>query len=273
MLKNIRKNRFWLLKALETYSLAFFFIVKRSAGVFDWDHSPLAALEYLEYPLGAVPLGTEPAGMFGGGNRKKLKARVVASSGGQSTLELLQAIEDVKTNLIVDADIPSKWNTVNAGSGGAFNFTDDYAELTVTGLTQDKWIGLSMDIVPKTVNVGDRFTVSVPLYIDSSVPYDAGAVCIKEHATGKVAIAQNLPDGPKDKWFNLEFTKTAGVKLTDTTHSFYIFLSRNGSIKVGKPTLYYTNEQPSSFKDNAYLNDIGNGELAAFDGYKAIYLK
>lgn len=37
-------------------------------------------LEYMEYPLGAVPLGTEPAGMFGGGNRKKLKARVIASS-------------------------------------------------------------------------------------------------------------------------------------------------------------------------------------------------
>lgn len=210
-------------------------------------------LEYLEYPLGAVPLGTEPAGMFGGGNRKKLKARVVASSNGQSTLELLQAIEDVKTNLIIDADDPYKFNWVNAGSGGKFNITKDYAELTVSGLTQDRWIGFSMDIIPKTVNVGDSFTVSVPLYIDSSVPYDAGAVCIKEHATGKVAIAQNLPDGPKDKWFNLEFTKTAGVKLTDTTHSFYIFLGRNGSIKVGKPTLYYTNEQPSSFKDNAHL--------------------
>ncbi|MBF0843376.1 fibronectin type III domain-containing protein, partial [Streptococcus danieliae] len=60
-------------------------------------------LEYMEYPLGAVPLGTEPAGMFGGGNRKKLKARVIASSDDQSTLELLQAIEDVKTNLIIDA--------------------------------------------------------------------------------------------------------------------------------------------------------------------------
>lgn len=210
-------------------------------------------LEYMEYPFGAVPLGTEPAGMFGGGNRKKLKARVIASSGDQSTLELLQAIEDVKTNLIIDADDPYKFNWVNAGSGGKFNITKDYAELTVTGLTQDRWIGFSMDIIPKTVNIGDSFTVSVPLYIDSSVPYDAGAVCIKEHASGKVAIAQTLPGGPKDKWFNLEFTKTAGVKLTDTTHSFYIFLSRNGSIKVGKPTLYYTNEQPSSFKDNAHL--------------------
>ncbi|MDO5884234.1 carbohydrate binding domain-containing protein [Ligilactobacillus animalis] len=230
-------------------------------------------LEYVEYPLGSVPIGSEPAGMFGGGNRKKLKARVLSSANGASTLELLQAIEDTKTNLIIDADDPYKFNWVNAGSGGKFNITKDYAELTVTDLTQDRWIGFSMDIIPKTVNVGDSFTVSVPVYIDSSVPCDGGSVCIKEHASNKVAIAQNLPDGPKDKWFNLEFTKTAGVKLTDTTRSFYLFLGRNGSIKVGKPTMYYTNEAQSSFKDNAHLRDIGNGSLAAFDGYKAIYLK
>lgn len=210
-------------------------------------------LEYVEYPLGSVPIGSEPTGMFGGGDRKKLKARVLSSANGSSTLELLQAIEDTKTNLIVDADDPKKWSKVNAVSGGVFNFTDEYAELTVSGLTQDRWIGFSMNIIPKVINVGDEFTISVPLYISSSTPYQAGAVCIKEHASGKVAIAQNLPDGPKDKWFNLELTKSAGVKLTDTSQSFYLFLGRNGSIKVGKPTMYYTNEQPSSFKDNAHL--------------------
>ncbi len=230
-------------------------------------------LEYVEYPLGSVPIGTEPAGMFGGGNRKKLKARVLSSANGSSTLELLQAIEDTKTNLIVDADDPKKWFKVNAVSGGVFNFTDEYAELTVSGLTQDRWIGFSMNIIPKVINAGDEFTISVPLYISSSTPYQAGAVCIKEHASGKVAIAQNLPDGPKDKWFNLELTKSAGVKLTDTSQSFYLFLGRNGSIKAGKPTMYYTNEAQSSFKDNAHLANIGNGSLAAFDGYKAVYLK
>ena len=45
MLSNIIKNRFWFLKALETYSLAIYFIVKRSTGIFDWDHSPLAVLD------------------------------------------------------------------------------------------------------------------------------------------------------------------------------------------------------------------------------------
>lgn len=230
-------------------------------------------LEYVEYPLGSVPIGSEPAGMFGGGNRKKLKARVLSSANGASTLELLQAIEDTKTNLIVDADDPYKFNWVNAESGGKFNITKDYAELTVTGLTQDRWIGFDMDIIPKTVNVGDEFTISVPIYISSSTPFDSGVICVKEHATNKVAIVQNITADKKDVWVTVEFTKTAGVNLTDTTRSFYIFLNRNGSMKVGKPTLYYTNEQPSSFKDNAHLSDIGNGILAAFDGHKAIYLQ
>ncbi len=33
------------MKALETYSFAIYFIVKRSTGIFDWDHSPLSVLE------------------------------------------------------------------------------------------------------------------------------------------------------------------------------------------------------------------------------------
>lgn len=45
MIKNLKKNRFWFIKALETYSLALYFIVKRSAGTFDWIHSPLAVLD------------------------------------------------------------------------------------------------------------------------------------------------------------------------------------------------------------------------------------
>lgn len=37
MIKNLKKNRFWLFKALETYALALYFIVKRSTGIFSLD--------------------------------------------------------------------------------------------------------------------------------------------------------------------------------------------------------------------------------------------
>lgn len=37
MIDNMKKNRFWLFKALETYALALYFIVKRSTGIFSLD--------------------------------------------------------------------------------------------------------------------------------------------------------------------------------------------------------------------------------------------
>lgn len=45
-------------------------------------------LHYQEYSIGLVPLGTEPAGMFGGGNRQNVPAKVISSAGGSSTLEI-----------------------------------------------------------------------------------------------------------------------------------------------------------------------------------------
>ncbi|WP_418292243.1 hypothetical protein [Limosilactobacillus vaginalis] len=45
-------------------------------------------LTYEEYALGLVPIGTEPAGMFGGGNRQILPAKVVSSANGMSTIEI-----------------------------------------------------------------------------------------------------------------------------------------------------------------------------------------
>lgn len=46
------------------------------------------SLVYLEYALGLVPIGTEPKGMFGGGNRQILPAKVVSSANGMSTIEI-----------------------------------------------------------------------------------------------------------------------------------------------------------------------------------------
>lgn len=45
------------------------------------------SLVYLEYALGLVPIGTEPKGMFGGGNKQVVPAKVI-SSGSTSVLEI-----------------------------------------------------------------------------------------------------------------------------------------------------------------------------------------
>lgn len=56
-------------------------------------------LIYLEYPLGSVPIGTEPKGFFGGVNRQEVPAKVISSSGGNSTLEITNAFNLMNDNL------------------------------------------------------------------------------------------------------------------------------------------------------------------------------
>lgn len=69
-------------------------------------------LRYQEYSLGLVPIGNEPAGMFGGGNNANLSAKVI-TTGATSTVEL------TSTNASF-AD-GTKLNQLPDGSFGAFN--------------------------------------------------------------------------------------------------------------------------------------------------------
>lgn len=48
-------------------------------------------LRYQEYSLGLIPIGTEPSGMFGGGNKKTLSANVVSATSANSVIELTTA--------------------------------------------------------------------------------------------------------------------------------------------------------------------------------------
>ena len=59
----------------------------------------LQTLTYLEYPLGIVPIGTEPSGFFGGGNRQSIPAKVISSSGSNSTLEITSTFNLMSDNL------------------------------------------------------------------------------------------------------------------------------------------------------------------------------
>lgn len=45
-------------------------------------------LRYEEYALGLVPIGNEPSGMFGGGNKQNLSANVISTANGRSVVEV-----------------------------------------------------------------------------------------------------------------------------------------------------------------------------------------
>lgn len=57
-------------------------------------------LTYSEYTLGLVPIGTEPAGMFGGGHRQSVPAKVISSGAIISVLEVTNSF-----NLMADGQM------------------------------------------------------------------------------------------------------------------------------------------------------------------------
>ena len=58
-------------------------------------------LRYEEYPLGIVPIGNEPSGYFGGGNKQNLSAKVISTANGSSVVEVAgNVIEVGNKNLI-----------------------------------------------------------------------------------------------------------------------------------------------------------------------------
>lgn len=71
------------------------------------------SLVYLEYPLGAVPIGTEPDGFFGGGNRQTVEAKVITVSDGTSTLETTSTFDDISDGLVM--------TLLDDGTYGAFD--------------------------------------------------------------------------------------------------------------------------------------------------------
>ena len=60
------------------------------------------SLTYLEYALGLVPIGTEPKGMFGGGNQQTIPAEVISSANGMSTIEITNSFNLMPDNITME---------------------------------------------------------------------------------------------------------------------------------------------------------------------------
>ena len=70
-------------------------------------------LRFQTYSLGLVPIGTEPSGMFGGGAKTAVEAKVISSNSGSSTIEL--------TSNGTSFSDGTQFKRLEDGSFGAFN--------------------------------------------------------------------------------------------------------------------------------------------------------
>lgn len=104
--------------------------------------------------------------------------------------------------------------------------------------SNDVYGGISWNMAIPEIKAGETFSLLVPVYIDSGVDIDRGAmIIIKNHKNNDNLVAYNIPTDLKNEWFDVKLIFTAGKDISLGEWPFYIAVTRNGYLKIKPPTL------------------------------------
>lgn len=185
------------------------------------------------------------------GNISSLKTKVEAVPGQISSA--VSAVEgkiptNVSTrNLILKSNDFA--NPHKNGDNTTVTSTDDYFVIKSTGYTANAYGGMLWNMSISEVKAGEQFSILMPVYIDSSVPLDNGwAFALKNHSSNSAAYDYGIPTNKKDQWFNVAITFKAYKDVVFDTYPFYVYLVKNGLVRIKPPMLVRGNLIPSDYQ-------------------------
>lgn len=212
-------------------------------------------LNYQEYSLGLVPIGTEPAGMFGGGNKRNIQAKVISVDDGKSTVELLEPLESSSTVSI----------------GGINLLKGTSKELKQVTTTND-WVRSAGTQVFKDMYPADNFTAKVWIEKPNKDSWLQAWVrgnglfkgnVIKAGQSGYSEVHGTL----KNEVNNANLVIGAGDDVSVSLGYKELKLEKGTIATPWSPAP----EDTQYIVDNTQMNRLQDGSFAAFNGYKAIY--
>ena len=132
-----------------------------------------------------------------------------------------------------------------SGANTEVTSTNDYFILKSTGYTANSWGGMSWNMSISEVKAGEQFSILMPVYIDSSIDLDNGLnFNIKNHTLNSTAYNYSIPITKKDEWFNVAITFKTYKDLVFDAYPFYVYLVKNGLVRIKPPTLVRGNIIP-----------------------------
>lgn len=136
-----------------------------------------------------------------------------------------------------------------SGTNTTITSTDDYFVIKSTGYTANAWGGMSWNMSISEVKAGEEFSILMPVYIDSSVNLDNGwNFNLKNHPSNSVAYDYSIPTNKKDQWFNVAIIFKAYKDVVFDTYPFYVYLVKNGLVRIKPPMLVRGNLIPSDYQ-------------------------
>lgn len=257
--------------------------------------------EYLEYPFGVVPFGTEPAGMFGGGNRQTLQGKVVSVSNGQSRVELKNSFDKLsdELKLVTNLQIPginlvansSNFKNLNGWTGtntvgqphlGKHPFWKNNTEnmLIISNKSTTREVTVDSDrfrVKPNTI-----YTISFSGFHNYALAsYDV--YFLARMHTSQASWTEAILPIASQKLSNSGVVNKSVSFNTGNNDEGYIRFDNNATIQEGvSADLYLANikvEEGSQAtpwtpaRKDIYGTDQIDNNYSAFDSYKAIYLR
>lgn len=135
-----------------------------------------------------------------------------------------------------------------SGANTTVTSTDDYFVIKSTGYTANAWGGMSWNMSISEVKAGEQFSILMPVYIDSSIPLDNGwSFNIKNHLSNSIAYDYGIPVTKKNEWFNVAITFKAYKDVVFDTYPLYVYLVKNGLVRIKPPMLVRGNVIPSDY--------------------------
>ena len=131
------------------------------------------------------------------------------------------------------------------GANTTVTSTNDYFVIKSTGYTANAWGGMSWNMSISEVKAGEEFSILMPVYIDSSVNLDSDfRFELERHHPNTRAYAYSIPTNKKDQWVNVAITFKAYNDVVFDTYPFFVYLVKNGLVRIKPPMLVRGNVIP-----------------------------
>ena len=195
-----------------------------------------------------------------------LQSNLQTANGNISSLQTkIEAVPGQITSAVsaVEGKIPTNVSTRNlilksndlanphkqSGANTTVTSTDDYFVIKSTGYTANAWGGMSWNMSISEVKAGEEFSILMPVYIDSSIDLDNNFCFeLKRHNPNTTAYIYGIPKTQKDKWFNVAITFKITRDVVLNTYPFYVYLVKNGLVRIKPPMLVRGNLIPSDYQ-------------------------
>lgn len=169
----------------------------------------------------------------------------ITQLGNRITTEISRVDSKIPTdfgsrNLILKSADFENLHRQPGGSGNTTTTTTDGQSFLIKSHSylNDVYGGISWNMAIPEIKAGETFSLLVPVYIDSGVDIDRGAmIIIKNHKNNDNLFAFNIPTDVKNEWFDVKLIFTAGKDIVLGEWPFYITVIRNGYLKIRPPML------------------------------------